>query len=147
MRKATLHISALFALSSVLAACASAPETAKSAKDPLTGTRWQLVTIEYMDDTTVTPDDGAKYTLAFNADGTAAIKADCNMLNGAYVYTPPSGVEFGPLRSTRAACPPGSLYQTLVKDVPFMRSFVIKEGDLYIALMADGGIYRFTPMR
>lgn len=147
MRKAPLHFPAALMLLSMLASCAGTPDGSKPLKDPLAGTRWQLLTIEYMDDTTVTPDDGAKYTLAFNADGTAGIKADCNMLNGVYVFTPPSGLEFGPLRSTRAACPPGSLYQTLVKDLPFVRSFVIKEGDLYIALMADGGIYRFTPMR
>ena len=48
--------------------------------------------------------------------------------------------------STRAACPPGSLYNRVVKDMPFVRSFVIKDGGLHLALMADGGIYNYSPM-
>lgn len=127
-------------------ACAGQSELKASAPDPLTETRWQLVKIEYMDDTTVQPDASGKYTLAFDAQGKVSIKADCNRMSGTYTFTAPSGLELGPLISTRAMCPPESLYSRLANELPDIRSFVIRDGDLYLALMADGGIYHFTPM-
>ena len=130
----------------VLAACAGSSMAPKGAADPLAGTRWQLDSIDYMDDTTFSPDDSAKYTLEFDAAGMVGLQADCNRLRGGYTYTAPSGLEFGALMSTRAACPPGSLYNRMVKDMPFVRSFVIKDGRLHLALMADGGIYNYSPM-
>ena len=130
----------------VLAACAGSSMAPKGAADPLAGTSWQLDSIEYMDDTTFSPDDSAKYTLEFDAEGMVGMQADCNRLRGGYTYTAPSGLEFGALMSTRAACPPGSLYNRMVKDMPFVRSFVIKDGRLHLALMADGGIYNYSPM-
>jgi para-nitrobenzyl esterase len=114
--------------------------------NPLAGTSWQLDSIEYMDDTTITPDDRSKYTLKFDDAGMAVMKADCNNLRGGYTFTEPSGLKFGDLMSTRAMCPPGSLYDRVVKDMPFVRSFVIKDGRLHLALMADGGIYNYSPM-
>lgn len=128
-----------------LAACAGTSARPEPS-DPLAGTRWQLDSIEYMDDTTVTPDDRTKYTLSFDNAGMAGMKADCNNLRGSYAFTAPSGLEFGELLSTRAMCPPGSLYERIVKDMPLVRSFVIKDGRLHLALMADGGIYTFSPM-
>ncbi len=74
------------------------------------------------------------------------MQADCNRMRGTYTYTAPSGLEFGALMSTRAACPPESLYNRVAKDLPFVRSFVIKDGDLHLALMVDGGIYNYSPM-
>ena len=128
-----------------LAACAGT-SARPEISDPLAGTRWQLDSIEYMDDTTITPDDRTKYTLSFDNAGMAVMKADCNNLRGSYAFTEPSGLKFGDLLSTRAMCPPGSLYGRVVKDMPFVRSFVIKDGRLHLALMADGGIYNYSPM-
>jgi para-nitrobenzyl esterase len=42
-------------------------------------------------------------------------------------------------------CPPGSLYDRIVKDWELVRSYTIKDGHLFLALMADGGIYEFEP--
>jgi len=44
-------------------------------------------------------------------------------------------------------CPPGSLHDHIVKQLPFVRSFVIKDGRLFLSLMADGGTYEFEPAR
>jgi len=66
----------------VIAGCAGQTESKASATDPLKDTRWQLVKIEYMDDTTVRPDDPGKYTLAFDAQGKVSIQADCNRMSG-----------------------------------------------------------------
>ena len=146
MRIATLRFSAALALLLGLSACAGTATAPKNTTDPLVGTRWQLDSIEYMDGTTVAPDGSAKYTLEFDAAGMVGMQADCNRLRGSYTYTAPSGLEFGALLSTRAACPPESLYNRMVKDMPFVRSFVIKDGRLHLALMADGGIYNYSPM-
>jgi membrane-bound inhibitor of C-type lysozyme len=43
-------------------------------------------------------------------------------------------------------CPPGSLHDRIAKDLEFVRSYTIKDGHLYLSLMADGGIYEFAPM-
>jgi para-nitrobenzyl esterase len=42
-------------------------------------------------------------------------------------------------------CPPGSLHDRIVKQLPYVRSYLIKHGRLYLSLMADGGIYEFEP--
>jgi para-nitrobenzyl esterase len=43
-------------------------------------------------------------------------------------------------------CPPGSFHDRLVKDWEFVRSYIIKDGHLFLSLMADGGIYEFEPI-
>jgi hypothetical protein len=56
-----------------------------------------------------------------------------------------SQLQFGPLALTRALCPTGSLHDQIVKQWGNIRSFVIRDGHLFLALMADGGIYEFEP--
>jgi para-nitrobenzyl esterase len=127
-------------------ACASPAADSATATSPLANTRWQLIEIQSMDDTTLRPDDSGKYMLAFDDKGSVDLKADCNRMGGSYTFTPPSGLAFGPMRSTRAACPPGSLYDRISRDIPYVRSFLLKQGHLYLSLMADGGIYHFSPL-
>jgi len=43
-------------------------------------------------------------------------------------------------------CPPGSLHDQIVKQWPHLRSYVMRDGHLFLSLMADGGIYEFEPM-
>jgi len=138
------HLFSIAAL--LLTACAGTMESTEPTPDRLAGTQWQLVDIQYMDDTVLKPDAAGKYALRFDNNGSISIKADCNMLGGSYTYTSPSGLEFGPLRSTMAFCGEKSLYSRFTKDMPFARSFVIKDGNLHLALMADGGIYQFSPL-
>jgi membrane-bound inhibitor of C-type lysozyme len=46
---------------------------------------------------------------------------------------------------TRAMCPPGSIHDQLVTHWPAVRSYVLRDGRLFLSLMADGGIYEFEP--
>jgi len=46
---------------------------------------------------------------------------------------------------TRAMCPPGSLHDRIVRHLPIVRSYVVRDGRLFLSLMADGGIYEFEP--
>ena len=94
----------------------------------LGGTSWQIVKFQGSDDTTATPDDKAKYTIAFRADGSVVVRFDCNRGRGTWKLSAPGQLEFGPLALTRAACPPGSLHDQIVKRWRFVRSYVVKDG-------------------
>jgi para-nitrobenzyl esterase len=112
----------------------------------LQGTKWQLVKFQGGDERTLTPDDPAKYTIEFAAGGRLAARVDCNRGRGTWKATGSSQLELGPLALTRAKCPEGSLHEQIAKQWTFVRSFVIKDGHLFLALMADGGIYEFRPV-
>jgi heat shock protein HslJ len=73
-------------------------------------------------------------------------RIDCNRGRGTWKSFGPNQLEFGPLALTRAMCPPESLHDRIVKDWGFVRSYVIKDGHLFLSLMADGGIYEFEPI-
>jgi heat shock protein HslJ len=119
--------------------------TGSPAPAGLAGTSWRLVKFEGSDDTTLTPVDRATYTLEFAAGGQLSARIDCNRGRGTWKSSGPSQIELGPLALTRAACPPGSLHDQIVKQWGNIRSYVIRDGHLFLALMADGGIYEFEP--
>src|SRR5262249_13870806 len=126
------------------AAKSQTPKPAPSFK--FAGTSWQLVKFQSMDDTTLTPDDRSKYTIEFLADGKLNARIDCNRGIGTWKSTGPSQIEFGPLALTRAQCPPGSLHDQIVKQFPNIRSYVVRDGHLFLALKIDSGIYEFEPI-
>ena len=119
---------------------ASAPSSA------LAGTSWQLVKFQGGDDTVLTPDERAKYTIELAAGGALTARVDCNRGRGSWKSTGSSQIEFGPLALTRAQCPAGSLHDQIVKQWGYIRSYVINDGHLFLSLMADGGIYEFEPV-
>jgi putative lipoprotein len=43
-------------------------------------------------------------------------------------------------------CPAAPLNDRLAKDWQYVRSYIMKDGHLFLSLMADGGIYEFEPM-
>jgi heat shock protein HslJ len=112
----------------------------------LAGTSWQLVKFEGSDDTTLTPDDRAKYTIEFGANGQVTARIDCNTGRGTWKSSGSNQLQFGPLALTRAKCPVGSLHDQIVKQWGNIRSYVLRDGHLFFALMADGGIYEFEPV-
>jgi para-nitrobenzyl esterase len=131
------------ALLLLLAGCAQMP--AQPAPDSLGGTSWQLVRFRGGDDTLLAPDDKAKYTVAFAADGSLSVRLDCNRGRGTWKSAGRNQIEFGPMALTRAQCPPGSLHDHIVMQWPHVRSYVIRGGHLFLSLMADGGIYELEP--
>lgn len=42
-------------------------------------------------------------------------------------------------------CAPDSLDQRIIRDLAYVRSYRLKDGNLYMSLMADGGIYEWVP--
>jgi len=127
--------------------CAQAPS--QPAADGLVGPIWQLVRFRGGDDKVLTPGDGARYTLAFGADGRVSARIDCNRGSGGYKLPGNNQIEFGPMAVTRAMCPPGSMdmHDHILKQMPHIRSYVIKDGHLFLSLMADGGTYELEPAR
>ena len=114
---------------------------------PLAGTSWQLVRFQGGDDTSMTPDDRSKYTIAFGADGQVTARIDCNRGRGTWRPSGVSQVALGPLALTRAQCPVGSMHDQIVKQWTSIRTYLLREGRLFLLLVADGGAYEFEPAR
>ena len=112
----------------------------------LGGTSWRLVKFEGSDDKTLTADDPTRYTIQFESKGTASVRINCNRGHGTWSSSRPHSLEFGPLALTRAMCPPAPLNDRIVKDWAYVRSYMLRDGHLFLSLMADGGIYKFEPL-
>ena len=114
---------------------------AASAQAPLAGTSWELVELRSPEDSigTVRVDDPARYTITFNADGSAALRLDCNRGRGSWRSEEPGRVEFGAVATTRMMGPSGSLDARLGRELPWVRVYAIQGDTLRMELMADGG--------
>lgn len=134
-----------------LVACGTLPmaNSPTTAEEPsLVGTSWELVQVQSMDDaqgTTRLPDPSL-YTVRFGTDGRAALRVNCNRAMGTYqVHADTDGhagsLSIGPLAGTRAMCPPSSMDEKLLRDLGYVRSYLIRDGHLHMSLLADGGIY------
>ena len=126
----------------LIGACASVPQ----ASPPLGGTSWQLVKFHGGDGRILTPDDKSKYTLAFGKDGNLSARIDCNRGRGSWTSPGPGQLRLGLLALTRAMCPPGSMHDQIIRQWPYVRSYIVKDGHLYLSLMADGGVHEFEPI-
>lgn len=111
----------------------------------LAGTSWQLVKIMGMDDSVDAPDDRSLYTLSFDSEGGAAMQADCNRGKGSWMSESAGQLRFGPIAGTRALCPPESISEKYLSQFEWVRSYVLKNGHLFLATMADGSIIEFEP--
>lgn len=119
---------------------------------PLAGTGWQLVAFQSMDDTigTQRPDDPSRYTMFLHEDGTVTMRLNCNHASGRWSVEPAgdgsSGrFQLGPLSATHALCSSPGLDKSVLAQAPFISSYLLKDGNLYLSLMADGGIYSWGP--
>jgi heat shock protein HslJ len=123
--------------------------TAQMAKDSgtgLAGTSWRLVEFRGGDDTVLTSDDKDRYTLAFAAGGRVNVRVDCNHGFATWSSDGPGQIKFGPMGLTRMMCPPAALSDNIVKQWEHVRSYVLKDGHLYLSLMTDGGTYEFESL-
>lgn len=122
--------------------CATTPE----APSVLASSTWRLVEMQSMDDAqgTTRPDNRDRYTIEFNADGTAYLQLDCNRGRTGWEASrtgPDSGaLTFNQLSSTMALCQDNGLSERLGQQLGFVRSYLIRDGRLNMSLLADGGI-------
>ena len=136
-----------FAAVMLMAACASTSKplaaTPAAASASLEGSSWRLVQIAMSDGVTRPAIDRSRYTIGFGRDGVLNVRFDCNRGRGSWASSGAGNLEFGPLALTRALCPVGSLHDELVRQWPYVRSYVLKDGRLFLSLMADGGTIEF----
>jgi para-nitrobenzyl esterase len=141
---ALLAIASTFAITSSEHALARGQKS--SGASELTGTSWQLVNLQGADGTTQVPGDRSKYTITFGRDGRVSVRVDCNR-GGSTWKSPSAGqLQFGSWSMTRAKCPPGSLHDQIVTEGASVRSYVIKDGHLFLSGMASGGSYELEPL-
>lgn len=95
--------------------------------------------------------DPSRFTLRFGADGRASLRLDCNRGTGSWKATAAGDgtgkLEFGPIAATRALCAPPRLDERVARDLAHVRGYMLKDGRLFLSLMADGGIYEWHPFR
>jgi heat shock protein HslJ len=94
----------------------------------------------------------SRFTIRFGADGRASLRLDCNRGTGQWKATPAADgvsgqLQFGPIAATRALCPPPHLDERVARDLGYVRGYLLKDGNLYMSLMADAGIYEWRPLR
>jgi heat shock protein HslJ len=106
------------------------------------GIRWQ-----WMGTTTpverIDVAEPSRYTLRLQADGGAAIEADCNGGGGSYELAD-NRIGFGPLVATRMACPPDSQDAVYLRQLGEVTSYFVEGGELYLEMPYDSGTMRFT---
>jgi len=91
---------------------------------------------------TITVSSPEQYTLLLAEDGTLKAKFDCNNGGGNYEISEGT-LSFGPMMSTRMACPEGSLDVAFMRDLERVSSFFLEGGNLYLELPYDSGTMKF----
>ncbi len=110
----------------------------------LSGTVWQWQQSLMNDDDEFVPDNPVDYTVQFMADGTVAVRADCNRVRGTYTVEG-NVITFALGPSTLAACPEGSLGERFAGQLAGAAIYFFRSGDLYLDLKYDSGTMRFGP--
>ncbi len=126
-------------------ATAAAQTPASGAGAELEGTSWRLVKIDGGDGKTRVPADPARYLLTFAAHGELSARIDCNRGSGTWSSPQTGQLVFGELASTGAPCEPGSLYELIIGQWSQVRSYVLRDGHLFLALGAEG-VYEYEPL-
>jgi heat shock protein HslJ len=125
------------------------PEATEDASEEammdLVGTSWQWQQSIYEEDMIVAASDPSRYTLSFAADGTVAVQLDCNRGRGSYTLEG-TNLSFGPIASTRMACPGDSQDGIFAEDLASVVSYAFVEGNLHLTLSTDG-VMEFAPLQ
>lgn len=116
-----------------------------AANSELEGSSWQLVRIEGSDGKIHAPQDRSRYMLAFAPHGELSARIDCNRGSGTWSANDSGALAFGELATTRAMCPPGSLYDLLLSQWTHVRLYALRGGHLFLTLPGDG-TYEFEPL-
>lgn len=118
-------------------------ETAQSSEAEVVGVLWQWQGTLLNDGTAFAPVDPSRYTLQLSAEGQAAVQADCNRGSGRY-YVSDNRIVVGPLATTRALCPPGSLSDEYLRQLQDVTSYLTRDGELIMEIKFDSGSMRFS---
>lgn len=111
----------------------------------LAGTKWELLKIQSMDDTSWAPAHPSRYTLLFDPGGTAYMQFDCNQGNAEWSSEGPGQLAFTLIASTSALCQDDGLSERYARQFEYVRSYLLRDGHLFLATLADGAIIEFRP--
>ena len=142
VRKLTL-LSLVMAVVSCAAGAPNGQDSRSTDPQMILGQTWQW-------ESTITPveevnvPDPERYTILLTADGVLQALFDCNTGMGDYEASE-GKLSFGPLTSTRMACPPDTLDGPLMRDLQRVSSFFVEDGHLYLELPMDSGTMKFRP--
>jgi heat shock protein HslJ len=105
--------------------------------------KWEFVRFDGMDDSVVTMKDPKLYTLEISDDGTISGRVEVNRFNGSYTSDGPS-LKFD-LKAMTMAAPmdPNSYHDKSLNHLGYVRSYVLRDNQLFLSLEADGGIMVF----
>ena len=134
-----------FCIAVIGCAAGALPDQKTHSRDPqsLLSKTWQWVlTITPVEKITVT--DPERYTIMLTEDGKLQARFDCNRGGGEYEISE-GKLSFGPLMSTRMACPEGTLDRPFMRDLQRVASFFVQDGLLYLELPYDSGTMKFRP--
>ena len=92
----------------------------------------------------ITVQNPERYTIILTDDGKLQARFDCNHGGGEYKISKDE-LSFGPLMSTRMACPPDTLDGPFMRDLQRVASFFVEDGLLYLELPYDSGTLKFRP--
>ncbi len=139
MMKKLVFVTGLLVMASLLAACGSSG-LPKDALD--VSWEWSQLTETLPASQSVVPDP-ENYTLVFSADGTFALKADCNLVHGDYEVDGDSlSLILGP--STLAFCGEESLDTLYLQLLGIVTSYELADGNLNLYLGEDVGKMLFV---
>ncbi len=136
---------AVIGASMVIAGCAThstSPEGGPSSNpQAVLGILWQWEsTTSPLEKIEVTVPEN--YTLFLEPGGRARLRIDCNTGSGGFEIDE-GKLTFGPIMSTRMACPTGSLDSVFARDLQRVASFFLNAGRLYLELPYDSGTMQF----
>lgn len=128
-----------------ISGCATNTQTGKNehSNDPgqAMSRTWQWVsTVTPVERITVAAPE--RYTMLLQPDGRSQVRFDCNRGGGKYKIAE-GQLSFGPLVSTRMACPPDTQDGTFMRDLQRVTSFFIEDGVLFLELPYDSGTMQF----
>jgi heat shock protein HslJ len=106
------------------------------------GVEWKWVASRYNNDTEARPADPAQYRLRLQPDGTLRARVDCNQAGGVYRISGRS-IVIEVTHSTMAACEPGSLDRTFLRDLGAAAIYFMRQGKLFLDLKYDTGTMEF----
>jgi heat shock protein HslJ len=110
----------------------------------LTGVVWQWAGTQMSNDTEIVPTNPERYYLSFSPDGSVVGQIDCNRAFGSYTADDTRIVMM--LATTRVFCGEDSQDTAYALSLAQVTSFVIRDGQLALALPMDAGIIFFDPI-
>ena len=103
----------------------------------LSDTAWQWQSTRRPDRASTTAADPTRYTIAFEADGSLRVRADCNTVLGAYSLSGSAlTITLGP--STLVGCPSDSQADQFVADLSQVATYALAGETLQLGLRAGG---------